>query len=128
MTNKIITIGDFNSILSSSSPEIQSIAHQLRALIAEVMPTVTEVVWEKQKIAGYGIGPKKMSQHFAYIALNKKYVNLGFMYGSDLPDPSNLLQGNGKKLRHIKIIPTTNISNPSIKDLLVAASQHPPNH
>ena len=127
MTDQIKTIGDFNILLSLYSPEIQSILLQLRALIADIMPTVTEVVWEKQKISGYGIDKKKMSQHFAYIAPYKNHVNLGFMYGSDLIDPLNLLQGSGINLRHIKIFPTTNISVPYIKDLLVVASQHLPN-
>jgi hypothetical protein len=32
------------------------------------MPGVTEVPWVAQKSAGYGVGPKKMSEHFCYIA------------------------------------------------------------
>ena len=52
-----------------------------------VMPGITEVPWAQQKTVGYGVGPKKMSEHFCYIAPAKKHVNLGFMYGADLPDP-----------------------------------------
>jgi hypothetical protein len=47
-------------------------------------------------VAGYGIGPKKMSEHFCYIALNEDYVNFGF-------DPKGLLEGPGKMPRHTKI-------------------------
>ncbi len=47
-------------------------------------------------MAGYGIGPKKMSEHFCYIALNEDYVNFGFNQGADLPDPKGLLEGSGK--------------------------------
>ena len=55
-----------------------------------------EVVRLGDRAATYGVGPKKMSEHFCYIAPQKYYVNLGFMYGADLPDPNGLLEGSGK--------------------------------
>jgi hypothetical protein len=31
------------------------------------------------------------------------YVNLGFFFGTDLADPSHVLEGTGKRMRHVKI-------------------------
>lgn len=42
---------------------------------------------------------------FAYVNAFKAHVNLGFFYGADLPDEKNLLQGSGKRMRHIKLRP-----------------------
>jgi hypothetical protein len=42
-------------------------------LIDAVHPTAVEVVWAKQGIAGYGLGPKKMSEQYAYIAPQTKH-------------------------------------------------------
>ena len=95
--------GSFADVIAAAPPEIQKLAHDARALLADVMPGITEVPWARQKIAGYGVGPKKMSQHFCYIAPFKKHLNLGFMYGAHLPDPQNLLEGQGADLRHIKV-------------------------
>jgi hypothetical protein len=95
------THGSFDEALSGSSSDVEEIARRLRDLIIEVYPEVVEVPWPKQKIIGYGVGPKKMSEHFCYIAAQRDYVNLGFYYGVDLPDPEDLLEGTGKKLRHI---------------------------
>jgi len=92
----------------------------------EVMPDITEVPWGQQKIAGYGVGPKKMSEHFCYIAPFKKHVNLGFMYGADLPDPEGLLEGVGKPMRHIKIRSLDDLKKPAVKKLVEAASKHLP--
>ena len=118
--------GSFDEVIASATPEIQYLARAARALLADVMPGITEVPWARQKIAGYGVGPKKMSQHFCYIAPFKKHLNLGFMYGSALPDPENLLEGKGADLRHIKIRRMAQLDDPALRALIVAASGHLP--
>lgn len=130
MFDKINIINDkgtFEDVVAESSDTIKEIAHALRGLLAEVMPEITEVPWGRQRIAGYGVGPKKMSEHFCYIAPYKRHVNFGFMYGADLPDPEGLLEGSGEMLRHIKIRSVNEIKNPAIKTLVEAASVHLPN-
>ena len=113
--------GTFEDVIAESSPEMKAIAVALRALLAEVMPNITEVPWGNQKIAGYGVGPKKLSEHFCYIAPQKKHVNLGFMYGVDLPDPDKLLEGTGQVMRHIKIKSLDQVNHPAIKQLRLNA-------
>ena len=80
------------------------LGHWLKSEILKRVPDATELVWPKQNIASYGFGPKKMSEHFVYIGFFKQHVNLEFYYGADLPDQKGLLQGTGKKLRHIKLV------------------------
>ena len=117
---------DFEEMLTSASPEVAALTRQAKTVIQNVMPNVVEVVWLNQNIAGYGVGPKKMSEQFCYIALFKARLNLGFYYGSDLPDPEKLLEGSGKNLRHIKISHPEQLQNPALHDLVVAASKHLP--
>ena len=127
MTSDIRTIptyGTFEDILTVSDPRAQDLARHLRTLIAEVYPGVVEVPWPKQRVAGYGVGPKKMSEHFCYIAALPDRVNLGFNYGSELPDPERLLQGTGKLFRHVKIASPDDLENPALRRLLEAASRH----
>jgi hypothetical protein len=42
---------------------------------------------------------------FAYVAVFKAHVNLGFFTGASLSDPQQLLQGTGKRMRHIQLKP-----------------------
>ena len=42
---------------------------------------------------------------FAYVNAFTKHVNVGFFMGAFLPDPSALLQGTGKRMRHVKLFP-----------------------
>jgi hypothetical protein len=115
------THGSFDEALSGSSSDVEEIARRLRDLIIEVYPEVVEVPWPKQKIIGYGVGPKKMSEHFCYIAAQRDYVNLGFYYGVDLPDPEDLLEGTGKKLRHITVKNRAEVEQPALWDILQAS-------
>ena len=117
---------EFKETLTTANPEVAALARQAKAMIQDVMPDVVEVVWPTQRISGYGVGPKKMSEQFCYIALFKERINLGFYYGSDLPDPENLLEGGGQAMRHVKISRPEQLENPALRDLVVAASRHLP--
>ncbi len=118
--------GSFDNIMEKTSKEMREIAQALRLLVADVYPGVTEVAWEKQRIIGYGIGPKKMSEQFCYIAPLKNHVNFGFYYGADLDDPSGLLEGTGKSLRHVKIRSKSDVAKPELRQLLQQASGYLP--
>ena len=115
------THGTYEEAVSGSSRQVKEIAERLRAVIIEVYPEVVEVPWPKQKIVGYGVGPKKMSEHFCYIGAFKKHVNLGFYYGADLPDPQGLLEGTGKKLRHIKVKNSEEVDQLALREMLIAS-------
>lgn len=114
----------FNEILAACSPKVRDLALRVRELIVEVMPDVVEVPWPTQGIAGYGVGPKKMSEHFCYISTHKDHIDLGFNYGSELPDPEGLLAGTGKLFRHIKINTPEDLARPAVRRLLEAAATH----
>ena len=105
-------------------PRVQDLASRTRALIFDVYPEVVEVPWPGQNVTGYGIGPKKMSEHFCYIALHKDHINLGFNQGAELSDPTGLLEGPGKTLRHTKIAEPDKLEQPALRTLLEAAAAH----
>lgn len=121
MVRTVSTHGTFEQALSGSSSQVKEVAGRLRAMIIDVYPEVVEVPWPKQRIIGYGVGPKKMSEHFCYIGVFKKHVNLGFYYGADLPDPRGLLEGTGKNLRHIKVKNGEEVDQPALRDILQAS-------
>jgi hypothetical protein len=113
--------GTFDEAISGTSSQVEEMARQLRKLIIEIYPDVVEVPWPTQKIIGYGVGPKKMSEHFCYIAAQSKYVNLGFYYGAVLPDPEGLLEGTGKNLRHIKVKDVGMVAQPALREMIEAS-------
>ena len=96
-------------------------ADAARALIRRLHPEVVEVVWPHQGTVGWGIGPRKMSEHYAYLAVHPKHVNLGFYRGASLPDPGGVLEGSGVNMRHVRITDPADLKRPELAALLRAA-------
>ena len=115
------THGTFDDIVVSAKPALRPICESLRREIAALHKEFVEVVWPRQRIASFGVGPKKMSDHYAYIAVQTTHVNLGFYHGASLADPTGLLEGTGKKLRHLKLRDIPSTKNPPILALLCEA-------
>jgi hypothetical protein len=40
---------------------------------------------------------------FAYVNAFRDHVNVGFFRGAELTDPAGLLEGTGKRMRHVKL-------------------------
>jgi hypothetical protein len=114
--------GGFDEALAGSGPRARDLA--TRALILSVMPDVVEVPWPRQRVIGHGVGPKKISEHFCYVAAHRDHVNLGFNHGAELPDPEGLLQGPGKLMRHTQVNAPGDLANPALRRLLEVASTH----
>ncbi len=61
---------------------------------------------------------------FAYVNVFRAHVNIGFYQGAELPDPDRLLQGAGKRMRHVKIRPGEALNEPALNKLISDACQH----
>lgn len=58
---------------------------------------------------------------FCYLYSTNKHATLGFGKGSSLADPSSLLEGNGKDMRHVKLPPGAKVNSPELRALLSQA-------
>jgi len=58
---------------------------------------------------------------FAYVAAFTAHVNVGFFRGASLADPAGLLQGAGKRMRHVKLRWGEPIDEASLTALISAA-------
>jgi hypothetical protein len=58
---------------------------------------------------------------FAYVNSFKSHVNVGFFYGALLEDPRGLLEGSGKRMRHVKLGPGRERDDAALGDLVDAA-------
>lgn len=86
--------GTFEELLNGTAPELAAIARRLREAIFAVDPAAVETVRLGDNAATYGVGPKKMTEGYAYIMPMRGYVNLGFYQGASLEDAR--LEGTGK--------------------------------
>jgi hypothetical protein len=61
---------------------------------------------------------------FAYVNIFRAHANVGFFYGAELPDPAGLLEGSGKRMRHVKLKPGHTGDPKALADLIDAAYLH----
>jgi hypothetical protein len=113
--------GTFDELLAGVEPDLAAIARRLRAMIRAVDGSAVETVRLGDNAATYGIGPKKMTDGYAYIMPMRGYINLGFYQGAVLADPKRLLEGTGKGLRHVKIRSLAEANRPPVRALVAAA-------
>ena len=114
-------LGTFDELVEITHKSQQPIVKRLREIILEIHPDACEVVRLGDRAATYGLGPKKMSEGYAYILPYELWVNLGFYKGTDLPDPAGLMEGTGAKMRHVKIRSLDEAERPTIRALIKAA-------
>ena len=57
---------------------------------------------------------------FAYVGVHKTHVNVGFFLGAFLDDPEGLLEGSGKRMRHVKIRPGQGLNEKAMQVLIEA--------
>jgi hypothetical protein len=48
----------------------------------------------------------------------KAHVNVGFFLGAELKDPAGLLEGTGKRMRHVKVVPDAPLDSTALGALI----------
>ena len=61
---------------------------------------------------------------FAYVNAFSGHAAVGFFNGSALPDPAGLLEGTGKRMRHVKLRPGLHIDEKALGALIVESYQN----
>jgi hypothetical protein len=112
---------DYLKLLLRYKKEIQELSLAARKLILEEAPEASEFVYEVYTIANHFTFTERPSDAFVFTTAHSNWVNLGFNFGSMLPDPDGLLHGDGKWIRHIRIAEAMNLEIPGVRELIRAA-------
>ena len=111
----------FRQLLDTSPPAVREIVEALDALVRRIDPDVVQVVWTHQRTVGYGVGPRKLTEHYAYLDVYARHVNLGFNEGALLHDAGGVLSGPGARFRSVKVTDAGQAADERLADLLRAA-------
>lgn len=101
--------------LKKQKGELGTIARRWLEVMRECGDEVREVFHDGCANACFGDVP------FAYVNVFSSHVNVGFFQGATLADPSGLLLGSGKFMRHVKLSPGTTVDDDALKGLIEAA-------
>ena len=112
---------DLQIFLSAYAPPVRALALELRALVLELIPSAVEEIDRPARLLGYSYDRTYRTTICVIMPL-KGAVNLGLARGVDLPDPSGLLAGTGKRARHVKITSSDQVHSLALRALLEAAA------
>jgi hypothetical protein len=110
---------DFERHIDHLPIGIQPIYRELRKVAKSGLPHAIEMLYHNS--FGYSLTASPWDR-ICYIAHQPKgYVNFGFFFGAGLPDPTGLIEGKGKRLRHVKVRSLDDARNAELKKLVALA-------
>jgi hypothetical protein len=95
--------------------ELAAIARAWFDVMRNCGADVRELIHDDQPTACVG------DAAFGYVDAFTAHVNVGFFCGSELADPTGLLQGTGKFMRHVTIRPGQRVDERRLTELIEAA-------
>lgn len=101
--------------LRTRSEEYRPIVQKWFERLRRSGPDVLELLHDGAATACVGDVP------FAYVGAFKNHVNVGFFNGAALDDPFELLEGTGKRMRHVKLKPGVDVDAHALDELIRAA-------
>jgi hypothetical protein len=101
--------------MKKHSGELGAIARRWFEVMRRCGDEVRELMHDGCPVACLGDAP------FGYVNVFTSHVNVGFFQGAALPDPARLLQGTGKRMRHVKRRPGVGLDDAALGELIDAA-------
>ncbi len=119
MNNAEQQITDF---LMPFDDAIVSLTQELRSYLTNETKPKYELVGDSTISVNIGYGfTQKAWDCFCAIIVYSKHINISFPSGAFLSDPQSLLQGTGKRIRHLKITDINDMKAPAFRNILTEA-------
>jgi hypothetical protein len=101
--------------LNQRAPELGVIARQWFVRMRQCGDDVRELMHDGCPVACVE------DAAFGYVNVFKAHVNVGFFLGAELYDPACLLEGSGRRMRHVKVRPGADLQVAALAALIDAA-------
>ena len=104
----------WDEVLERHSPEVQSAAHAMLGVLLEEFPGAVVRFDRGDGLLAIGTGSGMRDLLFALIP-HAGWLNLQLADGAVLPNPHGLIEGTGKRIRHIKIRSVEAATSPAVR-------------
>jgi hypothetical protein len=109
----------WDDVLAKHTPEVQAAAHSMLGVLLEELPDAVVRFDRGNGLLAVGTGGGMRDLLFALIP-HAGWLNLQLADGADLPNPDGLIEGTGKRIRHIKIRSADAAVSPAIRNAVKA--------
>lgn len=101
------------------SPDVALRAKAALANLEEILPGATRLVYDNYNALAIAFSPDgRLSHAILSLTLYPRWVSLFFTNGASLSDPSVLLKGAGKKMRHLVLDSTDSLERLEVQSLV----------
>ena len=108
-------------LVEGHSPKIREVFAACRALVLETMPGANEQVDLPDRVLAFGYGPPggvRMRDLLVALIPHIAHVNVQLADGADLADPAGIIEGTGKRIRHVKCRSLEDVSRAALRSIL----------
>jgi hypothetical protein len=112
--------------LSRHEPGLRAAALGLRRVVLEEMAPCHEYIFAMRGtvVLLYGPTDRVIEDCICMITVYRKHMNLQFTHGTELNDSYGVLQGTGKRMRHVTVKNLSGLDRPEIRAYLRQARKH----
>lgn len=114
-------MSDLDALLELHTPVVREVFQALRSLVREVMPDAVEQLDLPDRVLAFGFGPPggvRLRGLAVGLIPHAAHVNVQLADGALLPDGAGLVEGTGKRIRHVKCRSLEDVSRPDLRVLL----------
>ena len=106
--------------LHRHEPGVQAVALGLRKVVLEEMAPCHEYIFAMRSaiVLLYGPTDRVIEDCICMIVVYRKHANLQFTQGTELEDSYGVLQGTGRRMRHISVKRLSELDRPEIRAYL----------
>jgi hypothetical protein len=117
-----VSDASLDTLLKPHTPAIREVLASARALVRDVMPDAAEQVDLPDRVLAFGFGPVGAGVRMRGLAIalipHTAHVNVQLADGAELPDPTGIVEGTGKRIRHVKVRSVEDVARPALRSLL----------
>jgi hypothetical protein len=108
-------------LLHDRSEPVRAVFMALRDLVRELMPGANEQVDLPDRVLAFGWGPAggvRMRDLVIALIPHTAHVNVQLADGAELPDPAGIVEGTGKRIRHVKCRSPQDVARPALRAVI----------
>jgi Domain of unknown function (DU1801) len=115
-------VTDLAPLLDRHSPVVRDVFAALADLVRRVIPDATEQLDLPDRLLAFGFGEPGGGVRMRGLAIalipHAAHVNVQLADGAQLADPEGIVEGTGKRIRHVKCRSLDDVGRPALRRLI----------
>jgi Domain of unknown function (DU1801) len=120
-SGSVAPVVDLEPLLAGHSPQVRAICEAVVQLVRRLAPGATEQLDLPDHLVAFGFGePGRVRMRSLAVAVipHTAHVNVQLANGAQLDDPAGIVEGTGKRIRHVKCRSLDDVARPALRRLV----------